>query len=577
MSKCDIPCVSTMSAIVIDDEWVLNRLSKESKSFTQWAKDLDDYIKRVTTTTQDLISKKMEKKNVNNIDTSSPSKFLTPFIEKKIEEQGKNVDDLDIDLSGLKELDALVEGIKAFKPSSGGFFSNLASSISKNVQSSLKESNFGKLMDKTFAINLDFISGKRKTLAEALYDTAEERGVTNKGILYLIKSLPDLESFLYSTSAKKFYRDHTEHQLRVAVLGDFLLEQDLGQGKLLNIIADLTELDKTGIKEKYWWVTGLIHDIGYPLEKLTTSVNWSLVNQILKCYPHLDLEMIPLEVTLSSKGRNQAAYLEIIEEGMSKEAKYLIRNGAGYNLDGPLHSKSQVFLSNPEKGHGEFNYKPSIALDHGVVGAINLLASLGSPETIKQNNDEYRGYVEAAKAIAVHNFKDRLPEFTFDKNPLSFLLVLIDELQEWGRPIPYQIRDTYFNASLEKITLLDNLQVFVDEVEFRMDYVNKEAKELMDFNFGLYSKGKDRGFIRLKREELFPSTKINLRDIEMKSKSHSSEERIEIHLDNLNLLNSENTKKNKRSKKRKTKRPTMTSKTEKKVEPKILHQHIITI
>ncbi|MCE7745846.1 MAG: hypothetical protein GPJ52_12005, partial [Candidatus Heimdallarchaeota archaeon] len=67
-----------------------------------------------------------------------------------------------------------------------------------------------------------------------MYDVAVERGIDSEGILYLIQSLPDLESFLYSTSAGKYYRDHTEHQLRVAVLGDFLLEQDLGRGTLLN-------------------------------------------------------------------------------------------------------------------------------------------------------------------------------------------------------------------------------------------------------------------------------------------------------------------------------------------------------
>jgi len=28
---------------------------------------------------------------------------------------------------------------------------------------------------------------------------------------------------------------------------------------------------------------------------------------------------------------------------------------------------------------------------------------------------------------------------------------LIDELQEWGRPIPIQVRDTYFTTEIKKV------------------------------------------------------------------------------------------------------------------------------
>ncbi len=115
-----------------------------------------------------------------------------------------------------------------------------------------------------FDFELEFITVKRRSLSSTLYDVAKERGIDKEGILYLIRTLPDLESFLYSTSVRKYYRDHTEHQLRVAVLGDFLLEQDFGAGSLLSIISDLTELGKPRLKEKIWWVTGLLHDMGIP-------------------------------------------------------------------------------------------------------------------------------------------------------------------------------------------------------------------------------------------------------------------------------------------------------------------------
>ncbi|MHA1505373.1 MAG: hypothetical protein ACTSPT_09305, partial [Candidatus Heimdallarchaeota archaeon] len=261
--------------------------------------------------------------------------------------------------------------------------------------------------------NIDFIRGKRKSLASALYDVAKERGITNEGILYLIQSLPDFESFLYGTSAGKFYRDHTEHQLRVAVLGDFLLEQDVGNGQLLGIISELSGLDKDNLKNEVWWMMGLIHDIGYPLQKMTASINYSILNQILKCYPALDLEVIPLEISLAQKNTNQMEYLSFIEEGLSKEAIILIRNGAGLNHKTFPVPKVESFYGT-ESGHEEFKYNNPIKLDHGVIGALTILRSLGSPEEIKEKKDDYIGYIKAAQAIALHNFKDQIKDFNFD-------------------------------------------------------------------------------------------------------------------------------------------------------------------
>lgn len=214
-------------------------------------------------------------------------------------------------------------------------------------------------------IDIDFITGKRKSLSSALYDVTKERGIDSEGILYLIGSLPDLESFFYSTSVRKYYRDHTEHQLRVAVLGDFLLEQPLEQGNLLTTVAEVLEIDKQLLKDKIWRVTGLIHDIGYPLSKMTTAINWSLLNQILKCYPQLDVEVVPMEVTLSWKGKSQEAYLTLLEEGLSKEAREQIRSGAGFNHEKVPVPPPQVFLGG-EKGHPEFKFQSSVALDHGL-------------------------------------------------------------------------------------------------------------------------------------------------------------------------------------------------------------------
>jgi hypothetical protein len=435
-----------MPEYVINDEWVLKRVSKESSSFNQWVSDLVAKVQKKVNgikTSVDKSQKTLAKKQPKAAADLEKAKQSLPDLvqmEEQLKQAQKHITKHTDKLKGLGSI--------------GTFVSNLGAQIQSKIAASLEEKGVP-----TTDFGIDILSGKRKSLADVLYDVAKERGIESEGILYLIKSLPDLESFLYSTSAGKFYRDHTEHQLRVAVLGDFILEQDFGQGALLNYISDLIEIDKHLIKDKLWWIMGLIHDIGYPLEKMAKSINYSILNQILKCYPMLDLSVIPFEITLSQK--NLMPYIEILEDGLSKEARKLIRIGAGLNLDGTLKADIHNFYTNGDELR-EYKHESEVNLDHGVVGALSILRNLGSPDEIKSNQEELIGYIKIAQAIAIHNIKNKLPDFSFKKNPLVFLLILIDEMQEWGRPISMQFRDSYFTTELKKYTLLDEILLTID-------------------------------------------------------------------------------------------------------------------
>ena len=476
----------------INDKWVLDRVSSQSTSFSDWIKNIMKTVEQ-------------------SLEETDP---------KQLEELKKNKG-----YSSLKDLDKELAHSQreiAKMGKFGGMLNKMGSKMSDwimtKVERELEESQ-SDLEELDFDIGM--ITGQQKSLSSALYDVSKDRGIESKGLLYLIKALPDLEAFLYSTSVRKYYRDHTEHALRVAVLGDFLLEQDLGQGTLSGIISDLTGLDNNLLKDKYWWVTGLIHDIGYPLGKMTTAVNFSLVNQLLKCYPTLDLEFLPFEISLSWKG-NQEEYLNIIEENLSKEARALIREGVGFNKHNKISQKPHVYLRT-EEGHPEFNYQSILNLDHGVISALSLLNGLGTPDEIK-NNDEYEGYILTAKAIVFYNFKAQLKEYTFDSHPLAFFLMLIDELQEWGRPIPIQVRDTYFTTEIKKVTLVDDILLNLDEFSWLMQFKNDKAKELMKFNFNNFSKEKEMTFGRLDRGESFSETIINLQDLKKgKGKNNKGE------------------------------------------------------
>ncbi|MHA2185028.1 MAG: hypothetical protein ACXAAI_08520, partial [Promethearchaeota archaeon] len=458
-----------MKDLQINDNWILNRVSSQSTSFSSWLKNL---LKEVEGSIEDLPEE--ERDNLKKKKDFSSLKNLTK-VDEILSDKG---------LTGKM---------------SSGFGQKILNSVIPPLKAGLQES-----FQELFAsFDIDYITGKRKNLASTLYDVSKERGIKSSGLLYLIKALPDLEAFLYSTSVKKYYRDHTEHALRVAVLGDFLLEQDLGQGSMDGIISELTNIDKKVLKEELWWIVGLVHDIGYPLGKMTTAVNYSLINQLLKCYPSLDLEFAPFEINLAWKGY-QEDYLKIIEEDLSKEAKKLIRMGAGFYNQGIPKQDLQTFL-NKQDGHPEYQYNSSINLDHGVISALSLLKSLGTPDEIRVN-DKYHGYIKVAQAISLHNFKDTLEDYLFERQPLAFFLMLIDELQEWGRPIPIKIRDTYFTTELKKVSLLDELLLNLDEFTWYMQFKNKDAKELMGFDFKRFSNEKKKTFGRLKSGNLFPQT-----------------------------------------------------------------------
>ena len=70
-------------------------------------------------------------------------------------------------------------------------------------------------------------------------------------------------------------------------------------------------------------------------------------------------------------------------------------------------------------------YRDYETLDHGILGAVNITSRLGKTP-IDEN-------VKASiRAIAAHNLDE---EIKLNESPITFLLVLCDELQEWGREI----------------------------------------------------------------------------------------------------------------------------------------------
>jgi len=59
-----------------------------------------------------------------------------------------------------------------------------------------------------------------------------------------------------------------------------------------------------------------------------------------------------------------------------------------------------------------------------------------------------------------------------------------------------------------------------------MQFKNEQAKDLMEFNFNLFSNEKKKTFGRLNSGDLFPKTTINLHDIKIIEQKKEKKENI---------------------------------------------------
>lgn len=490
----DTQGIDVSNRLKIDDSWVLVQAGYRSPGFATFlsgmASDLDlppEARKELEKADRMLSPEGLEKMGVPGFVqpfVSSVLRSLDPVLSSRIRDE-------------IRRSQERLPPEKAAKL--GEKLSKLDKKLEKlgNLQSVISERVAGKLLRTGQA-----------SVAKALLDVAREHGVTNKDLLRLIEMMPEFEALMYFLNVRKFYRDHTAHSLRVAVLGNFLIDERSEAGTLEGIIKDQLDIKAPEVRTA-WWFAGLLHDIGIPLANLFTSLNWSLVNEMFRCYPTLGIEVTPMRVCLASAKLENTAYLPILTDGMPPRWQELVKNGLGRPDAPPETPVSKAASMSVQEYHPG---KPE--MDHGVVAALSLLSTLGTPEQLKEGLPDDRPLVEAARAIALHNLAKDLGSVPFEKYPLVFLLVLADELQEWSRPVSFTAKEGYFTTSLEKMTLLDEM-FFEDSAKlWDIPYGNPEAKKIVHFDFRRLCREKAQALGTLDCSSQFPESDLQLQDID---------------------------------------------------------------
>lgn len=496
--------------LLINDSWVLERAGYTSSSFGKFltgvtgGKDLSMKIQRGLDIAKSLATKNGQEK------LGIPS-FVQPMVSDILGALGDKLEPLvkgKIDAEFAKaeqEVQAKVEAAqkkqqKALEEAQKKREKKLSKLDERLAQLDEELNRMGDTIGQNIAFKL--FGSNTDSLAKALIEAAKEQGVTNEGVLNLIQMLPEFEALMYFMNVRKFYRDHTAHSLRVAVLSDYIFSKTGASGGLRGIMEENLAFSPEEA-EMTWWLAGLLHDIGTPLAKLVTSINWSLVNEMLRCYPSVDMEISPLRIDLSTPQLGNEAYLKILSKGLPKSWQTLIHNGLG-----SAEVPQDIFVYTSRDQPPPLYQVKGPKMDHGVVAAVTLLRTLGSPNHVEKEQAEDRPLIEAARAIALHNFIPELGNIPFEKYPLLFVLALADELQEWGRPIPVTMEAGFFTTTLEKITLMDAIFHESDSELWDIPYTHEQAKKLARFDFKRLYKDKENALNSLDCAEQFPESNL---------------------------------------------------------------------
>lgn len=240
----------------------------------------------------------------------------------------------------------------------------------------------------------------------------------------------EFESVLYGT--EDYYRDHIHHVLKVWALGIGLLyglepveirhyDGFENADSKYDFHFEIEEENK-GIQITcseiwaMWTIIALCHDLGYPLEK-TAKIN-EKVKKIVNHFGCLNFSDLNFKFDLLNS-YNIEKFLDVISSKVSLKDERIIRQDK-------YHQKLATSLE--DLRHGMFS---------GLLTFKKLTYFLETDFT--QYNDTLpeadlrQFYIrkEILRAICGHT----CPKiYHLHVNTLSFLLILCDELQDWGRP-----------------------------------------------------------------------------------------------------------------------------------------------
>lgn len=237
----------------------------------------------------------------------------------------------------------------------------------------------------------------------------------------------NFEKMLYGGA--KYYRDHVIHVFRVWMLGiSTLLKDEASFLNRINIANDIDFKFNSLEKISIWSIIALTHDLGYPLEKSQEIIDNT--RDMMACF--IKSPKLSMDLSFNGIQNNMNDFVLRFASSKMKPKKYPC-------LEGENDNDKYVARLQPKY---YFKFQKSLEkYKHGTISAIiiykMLLFFLESDFNINEDytfdsEDARQFYIrrEILRAIASHTCKDI---YHLKMETFSFLLIIIDDCQDWGR------------------------------------------------------------------------------------------------------------------------------------------------
>ena len=277
-------------------------------------------------------------------------------------------------------------------------------------------------------------------------------------------------------------RDHYVHSINVFILG---LSIYASSKRFRDAFTDhRTDISLENTDEEFLYVWGLasmFHDMGYPIE-----ISYNKIRRFLRsaCYRE-DSKITPVPMIRGMED------LMVHHDG--QDSLEMMADRISSILGIPLQDAISAL-----KGYEDNMYRTCF-VDHGYFSALMLMKWMSNIHG-QYGKGAIVPVVEGASAILMHNFHNHtftrepfnLGPLSLDADPISYLLILCDELQEWNR--------VAYGATVKSVYPSQSRYVIFDD---RMSIEYRTSSVAMSDTFP-ESKGRTLNRL-LKVEELFPN------------------------------------------------------------------------
>jgi hypothetical protein len=274
------------------------------------------------------------------------------------------------------------------------------------------------------------------------------------------------------------YRDHYIHQFQVFLFGALIIDILRNNNKINENFKDLC----IG-----WLLTATFHDVNYPVQEHDSFIK-EFFNQTLGIthpFGLLDFKTNYTECQFSSN-------IELILDEMTDSFKENC-------------TCEDICVNHFNKVREFFYYNVTFSKNHGVLSGLGLL------KKFENQPDLENVLIPAAAAIAFHDDSiwqplngqkieknkdmkwiknvielEPLKKIDFKTHPLSFLLILCDNIQDWGR----HCRDVDFECELNAANIrLKDIFYSKDELTIQL-YIDQNLKSIGVIDYKMKTLGK---------------------------------------------------------------------------------------